>query len=103
MRGLGIVIAGADASRLRTALTLAASQAALGARVRILFDGDAVPLAVTCDELLESCLELGATVTLCQSGLASAGLEAATLEPRFEYGGMVGWLAELAEDRLILA
>jgi hypothetical protein len=30
-------------------------------------------------------------------------LEAAALDPRFEYGGMVGWLAELEEDRLILA
>ena len=103
MRGLGIVIGGTDASRLGTALTLAASQAALGARVRLLFDGDAVRLAMARDELLESCLELGVTVTLCQSGLASAGLEAAALDPRFEYGGMVGWLAGLAEDRLILA
>ena len=103
MRGLGIIIGGMDPSRVGTALTLAASQAALGGRVRLLFDGDAVRLAVTRDELLESCLELGVTVTLCQSGLAAAGLKAAALDPRFDYGGMVGWLAELAEDRLILA
>jgi predicted peroxiredoxin len=103
MRGLGIIIGGTDLSRLGTALTLAASQAALGARVRLLFDGDAVRLATTRDELFESCLELGVAVTLCQSGLASAGLEAATLDPRFEYGGIVGWLAALGEDRLILA
>jgi len=103
MRGLGIVIGGTDAARARTALTLAASQAALGARVRILLESDAVRLAMSPDELLESCLELGVAVMLCQSGLAAAGLEAAALDPRFEYGGMVGWLAELEEDRLILA
>jgi hypothetical protein len=68
-----------------------------------MFDSDAVRSVAAPNELLESCLELGVTVTLCQSGLAAAGLEAAALDPRFEYGGMVGWLAELEEDRLILA
>jgi len=103
MRGLGIVVAGNDPVRFRTALTLAAAQAALGGRVRILLDGEAVRLAVAPDELLDSCLDLGAAVTLCQSGLAEAGLEAHALDPRLDYGGMVGWLAGLGDDRLVVA
>jgi hypothetical protein len=103
MTGLGIVVAGVDAIRFRTALTLAAAQAALGGRARILLDSGAVPLAAAPDALLESCFELGVEVMLCQSGLAEAGMEAAALDPRFSYGGMVGWLAGLGDDRLVFA
>jgi predicted peroxiredoxin len=103
LKGLGIVVAGTDPRRFRTALTLAAAQAALGGRVRILLDGESVALAATADDLLDSCFELGATITLCQTGMAEAGLDAAALDPRFDHGGMVGWLAELGEDRLVLA
>lgn len=103
MRGLGIVVAGTDPERLRSALTLAAAQAALGARSRLLLDGDSVRLAATPGELLETCLDLGVTVTLCQTGMAAAGMTPGKLDVRFDYGGMVGWLAELGEDRLLLA
>jgi hypothetical protein len=103
MMGLSIIVAGPDVVRFRSALTLAAAQAALGGRTRLLLDSAAVGLAAKPDELLDSCLELGAAVTLCQSGLALAGLEATGLDPRFDYGGMVGWLADLGDDRLILA
>lgn len=103
LTGLGIIVTGMDPARFRSALTLAAAQAALGGRVRILFDGESVSLAAVPGELLDTCFELGATVTLCQTGLAEAGLDAATLDPRFDYGGMVGWLAALGEDRLVLA
>jgi len=103
MTGLGIIVAGRDAVRFRTALTLAAAQAALGGRVRILLDSDAVRLADSAGDLLETCFELGAEVTLCQSGLAEAGLEASALDPRFSYGGMLGWLSALGSDRLVIA
>ena len=103
VKGLGIIVAGGDPDRSRTAMNLAAAQAALGGRVRLLLDGEAVRLAVRPDELLDACLDLGATVTLCQSGLAAAGLDAQSLDPRFDYGGMVGWLAELGDDRLVIA
>jgi len=103
MTGLGIIVAGTDMVRFRTALTLAAAQAALGGRTRILLDSGAVPLAANRNELLESCFELGVDVTLCQSGLAEAGLAASALDPRFSYGGMVGWLADLGTDRLVIA
>lgn len=101
--GLSIIVAGTDTTRFRTALTLAAAQAALGGQVRILLDSGAVILASTPNDLLESCFELGAEVTLCQSGLAEAGLAASALDPRFRYGGMVGWLADLGADRLVVA
>ena len=103
MTGLGIIVADIDPVRFRTALTLAAAQAALGGRTRMLLDNAAVRLAADADELLESCFELGVSVTLCQTGLALAGLQADRLDPRFTYGGMLGWLAELGDDRLLLA
>jgi len=103
MTGLGIIVADTDQTRFRTALTLAAAQAALGGRARILLDSGAVPLASSPNDLLESCFELGAEVMLCQSGLAQAGLNASALDPRFSYGGMLGWLADLGSDRLVIA
>jgi hypothetical protein len=103
MTGLGIIIADVDPVRFRTALTLAAAQAALGGRTRILLDSGAVMLAVGANDLLESCFDLGAEVMLCQTGLAEAGLDASGLDPRFCYGGMVGWLADLGADRLLVA
>ena len=103
MTGLGVIVAGPDLVRFRCALTLAAAQAALGGRTRLLLDSAAVRLAAEPEALLESCLELGVAITLCQSGLALAGLEAGDLDSRFDYGGMVGWLADLGDDRLILA
>lgn len=101
--GLGIIVADEDAVRFRIALTLAAAQTALGARARILLDSGAVALASASSDLLETCFELEVEVTLCQSGLAEAGLDASSLDPRFSYGGMVGWLADLGEDRLVIA
>lgn len=104
MTGLAIIVAGADGARFRTALTLAAAHAALGGRTRLLLDGDAVRLGVPPgDALLESCFDLGVAITLCQSGLAAAGLDAASLDRRFGYGGMVGLLADLGDDRLVIA
>ena len=103
MTGIGIIVAGGDPVRFRTALTLAAAQAALGGRVRILLDSGAVMLARGPGALVETCFELGAEVMLCQTGLAEAGLDASALDPRFSYGGMVGWLAALGEDRLVVA
>jgi len=103
MTGLGIIVADADPVRFRTALTLASAQAALGGRVRILLDSGAVALALASDPLLESCFDFGVEVMLCQTGLAEAGLEASTLDPRFSYGGMVSWLADLGADRLVIA
>ena len=103
MTGLAIIVAGADPARFRTALTLAAANAALERRTRLLLDGEAVKMAVSPEEmLLETCFELGVTITLCQGGLAAAHMDASRLDARFDYGGMVGLLADLGADRLIV-
>ena len=118
MRGLTILLAGPDADRLRSALGLAAAQAALGGAARLFLDGAAVallapPLAAPDDaahaaaglptlaELVDTACTLGVSVTLCQSGLALAGLDATTIDARFATGGLTGLLATIGEDRLV--
>jgi predicted peroxiredoxin len=120
MRGLTIVVAEASGPRFRTTLTMAAAQAALGGRARLFLDGGAVallrpPVADPADdlhtaagmpalaELLAEALAIGVEIIACQSGLALTGTDAATLEPRIGYGGMVGMLQALGEDRLVIA
>jgi predicted peroxiredoxin len=120
VRGLTIVVAEASPPRFRTALTLAAAQAALGGRARLFLDGGAVallrphlrdvadPAFVTAGmpalaDLLEEALCIGVEVNACQSGLALTGTDAAMLDPRIGYGGMIGLLQTLGEDRLVLA
>lgn len=116
MRGLTIVVAGPDRSRFRTALTLAAAQAALGARARLFLEVDAVALVrrneqgeqplvaaglPTTAELIDTGLALGVAITLCQSGIALAGLNLAELDQRLEAGGITSILATLGDDRLL--
>ncbi|WP_420136579.1 peroxiredoxin [Sphingomonas sp.] len=100
--GLAIIVATADAERLHMALRLAASHAALGGRTRLLLDDVAVPAVQIGGALLESCFELGAEIILCQSGMAAVGLEAGALDGRLQFGGMVSFLAQLENDRLVV-
>jgi len=103
-RGLTIIVSGADPNRLRSAVGIAAAEAALGGRVRLFFDAAAAPLLpmlpVALSDMLEAAIELGARVSVCQTGLAEQGL---TLEPRFEASGLVALMTGLGEDRLLLA
>ncbi|WP_404712475.1 peroxiredoxin [Sphingomonas sp. MMS24-J13] len=118
VRGLTIVLASADTDRLRSALGMAATQAALGGAARLFFDGAAVrlltpPLAnprdddhravglPTLGELIETAFTLGVSIMACQSGLALAGLAADRIDPRIATGGMTVILASLGEDRLV--
>ncbi len=118
VRGLTIVLASPDQDRLRSALGMAATQAALGGPARLFLDGASVGLLVqpiaaprdadhrtaglpTLAELVETALTLGVSITLCQTGLALAGLAADRIDPRFAIGGMTMMLASLADDRLI--
>ena len=115
MRGLTIIVAGQDPARLRSALGIAATQAALGGPARLFLDGIAVGLLgadaddadyvaaglPAMDELADTCLALGTRIILCQTGLALAGLAATSLDPRLETGGMTGILATLGDDRLV--
>lgn len=98
MRGLTIVVADADPVRLDAALTLATAQAALGGRVRVYFHGAAVTLALP-PALAETAVELGVAFIACQTAL---DLHHTRLPPGFEGGGMVGLLADLGGDRLVV-
>jgi predicted peroxiredoxin len=103
---LAIIVAGPEPARLESALRLAAAEAALGGTVTLFLDSPAVALLAGESEggaLLDTCFALGGTVMLCQTGLAEAGLRADTLDPRFTYGGMVGFLAGARDARLVFA
>ncbi len=97
------IVVSEDGPRLATALTLAASAAALGRAVAMLFDGGSVSALTRSDALLAAVLDLGVRVTACQTGLADAGLSAADLPPGVLSGGMVGFLAEANDAQLLLA
>jgi predicted peroxiredoxin len=118
VRGLTIIVAGLDGDRLRSAVGMAATQAALGGTVRLLLDGVSVRLLAspitapgdadyaagglpTLGELVETALMLGASIILCQSGLALTGMRGDQIDPRFRTGGMTMVLASLGDDRLI--
>jgi predicted peroxiredoxin len=104
-RNLTIFVAEASEPRLCSALVMALATRALGHEARLFFDSAAVAaLAAPSEEtavLIDEALTAGAALILCQSGLAAAGLSAETLDPRFAYGGMVGLLAALGDDRLV--
>lgn len=100
MRGLTIVVAAADAERFHAALTLASAQAALGCRARIYLHANAVRLLHSGPALLVTAQELGVTLIACQTGLADAGI---ALPDGVEAGGMVSLLADIGDDRLVMA
>lgn len=99
---LAIVVAKPGAG-LATALALAASAAALGRSVAMLFDGASVTALAAHDPLLAAALDLGVVVTACQTGLAMAGMTAADLPSGVDTGGMIGFLARVGDAQLLLA
>ena len=117
VRGLTIVVAGADPARLHAALSLAAANAALEGRTRVFLQADAVSLLggaeedprcaaagmPSLSELVGEVLAMGVEIIACQSGLALAGMSAEALPAGVETGGLVALLAGLGEDRLVIA
>lgn len=115
VRGLSIVVAGADPSRLHAALSVAAAWAALGRPGRIFLQAEAARLLRRLDEpgpgegqpslgeMLGESMALGVTVTVCQSGLALCGLSAEHLPDGVETGGLVGFLAEAGDGEVMMA
>lgn len=118
MRGLTVMVT--EGTRLRPALELAAAMAALGGRTRLFCHGPAVaalhPPVMAPDDwlhvdaglpglgvLVEEALALGVAIILCQTGLHLTGADAATFDPRFAWGGPVGLLRTLGEDRLVVS
>jgi len=119
MRELRIVVATADAERLRGALVMAATQAALGGGAVLFLQLDAVgllrmPLAAPLDEahrsaglpslamLIEEAVGLGVTLLACQSGLALCGMSAGDLPKGVEVGGPVGFLQQTSDEARLI-
>ncbi len=111
MRGLTIVVAGADTDRLRAALTMACAAAALGGRARVYLHEAAVGAFATdasgpagqptLGELRTIAADSSVEIVACQSGLALAGVTADDLG--VGGGGMIELLASLGDDRLVVA
>ncbi len=120
MSRLTIIVATADPARFRAALTLATARAALGGAVRLYChessvallvavaraddeDGSALAAAGLPDRqaLLAIAQDAGVVLIACQTGLAIAGLSLDELVPGAQAGGMIGLLADGADDRLI--
>ena len=99
MRGLTIVVASADPARLDAALTLANAHAALGGRARVYLHDSAVTAAMPPD-LYAAAVELGVMFVACQTALDTHGV---VLPRDLEGGGMIGLVADLGEDRLVIA
>lgn len=121
MRALTIFVTTDDAERLRGALMLASSQAALGGVARLFLQLDSVsllraPMTAARDEahqaaglptlstLLSESLALGVAIVACQSGMALHGLTADNLAPGVTIGGPISLLQEVGDDaRLLIA
>lgn len=117
MTGLTIVLAEPAPARFRTALTMALAARALGGRARLFLDAAAVALVAAppaediawcaaaglpaLGDLIDDAFAAGVALILCQTGLALAGGSAERCDPRFTYGGMVGLLVDLGDDRLV--
>lgn len=100
VRGLTVVLLGADPDRASGAAALAAASAALGAETVLYLHDAAVPLAT--GTLFDEALALGARMVLCQTGLAAAGLDLSTMDARLEGGGLIGLLAAAGERQLVV-
>ena len=121
MRPLRIIVATADAERLRGALIVASAHAALGGAAALFLQLDAVgllraPIVAPQDDahraaglpdlaaVLAEAQALGVAISACQSGLALCGMTAEDLPNGIDVGGPVGFLqATDDEARLLIA
>lgn len=119
MRGLTLLIPTPDRVRFRAALSLACAQGALGGRVRVFCQEEAVSLLIdrpdpdhadlagrglsAVPDLIVAARDIGVTLMVCQTGLSAAAVGPENLYPGVETGGVVGVLATLGDDRLLVA
>ena len=117
MQGLTIIVASPDRERFRSALEVAAASAALGRATRLFLQGAAASLlqpsveeaeleasgAPGRHQLMEETLALGATLTVCQSGIALAGMRADRLPDGVDTGGLVELLATARDHQIVMA
>ncbi len=100
MPGLRLVLTGCTGERAEAAIELAATAAALGRPVRVLLRGTALLLPASTITML---IDLGVTISACQTAMAAAGLNASQLPAGVQPGGMVGFLADADDTQLLLA
>jgi predicted peroxiredoxin len=118
-RPLLLLVADSNEARLHAALSLVGAAAALGRRVHMFFQGEAVAQlrlsarfagdaerklfgTPTMDALFESGLDLGVVFTACQTGLNQMSLTPDMLRPGIETGGLVSALAALPDAELLI-
>lgn len=117
---LALLLVSADPARLRAALTLARAEIALGSAASIFLQGEAAallrpPIVDPRDpawlaagepslvQLLDETLDDGAAISLCQSGLAMAGIDASDLDSRIALTGPIAFLSEVRGETRLLA
>ena len=91
---LALIVVEANEVRGRAALALAASAAALGREVALLFDGPSVALLAALPEELATAQGLGVQITACATGLSDLGV---TTPAGVVTSGMVGFLAAIGD------
>jgi predicted peroxiredoxin len=116
---LAIILVTHDPARLRAALTLGRAEVALGGAARLFLQGEAAQLLrppvseprdaawaaagePTLAQLLDEALDDGVAVSLCQSGLAMARLDAETIDGRLEISGPIAFLGAAGPDIRLL-
>lgn len=118
-RPLAVVLGTLAHDRLHAALSLAAASAALRRTVSIYLHAEGVRLldpaqswpedarftaagAPAIRELFVTLTELGATVTVCQTGLALTGISAAMLPGTAQPGGLIDFLSRTGDAEVVL-
>lgn len=117
---LALLLVSADPARLRAALTLGRAEIALGSGASIFLQGEATALLKppitdprddawvaagepSLGQLLDEALDDGVAISLCQSGLAMAGIDASMLDPRIMLTGPIAFLADVRGEMRLLA
>lgn len=117
--GVTVILAEPDDTRLRAAMALACACAALGGRARLHFHEHAVALLIAGPEpnggdklaeglpdrttLFAHAREAGVELTACQTGMSLQRIEHAQLPTDTEPSSLVGLLATIGDDRLVMA
>jgi predicted peroxiredoxin len=116
---LAILLVTRDPARLRAALTLGRAEVALDGSARLFLQGEAAellrpPVTEPRDaawiaagepalaDLLDAALDDGVQISLCQSGLAMAAMDARALDRRIALSGPLAFLAEAGPDIRLL-
>lgn len=102
MSGLALVLAEGEGARVEAALELAAAAAALGEPVALFLSRAALGLLGDGGAALLTLRELGGSVSVCQTSMAAAGLDAGRLPNWAEPTGLVAFLGARRDWRLLL-